>query len=511
MKALLYCRVSTGKQGEDGSSLESQLQACNTHALDLGYEVAGEYRDIYSGAYLYDRPNLERLRSRVRQGDIDALVVHSVDRLSRNQAHLFIIAEELERYNTKLVFVTEAFDTTPEGKLLQSVKSYVAEVEREKIRERSMRGRLTKIKNGTISHRRPLYGYIVQPDGQREPCPVTAPVVREMFTAILNGGSLRSLATELTTRGIPTPNGRSTWWANSIATILKNPAYFGRVTMFRYKHGYKMKDGKRTHVWTFNKPEHWIAIEQGNTPPLVTEQEFTDVQAALAVNRKSKRRVATVEALLRGMIRCGVCGRQMTPAKSGNARRYYICTSKQNPSTRCSVPSLGADIVEAAVWSEIEGFVRNPEELKRMRDEAESEAVPRDDELSTISKSISQCEAEIARIENNIALADARSFDALNKRLGKKHDELGRLKGVIVDLLEQPSDLPDIDTILAHAKDTLADMTFENRVTLLKYLGLQITWAGGSPDAAIFTASYCQSNRDELVNTTPVKIALSLT
>ena len=48
-------------------------------------------------------------------------------------AHLYIIAEECERYECDLIFITEPLDTSAEGKLLMTVRGYVAEVERIKL------------------------------------------------------------------------------------------------------------------------------------------------------------------------------------------------------------------------------------------------------------------------------------------------------------------------------------------------------------------------------------------
>ena len=61
--AILYCRVSTRQQAEEGSSLESQRDACLKHAEEKGYSVPEEYvlLEDASGAYL-DRPLLTRAR-----------------------------------------------------------------------------------------------------------------------------------------------------------------------------------------------------------------------------------------------------------------------------------------------------------------------------------------------------------------------------------------------------------------------------------------------------------------
>lgn len=518
MKALIYCRVSTTKQGEDGSSLDSQLAACESYAADQGYAVAGIYRETYSGAYLYDRPQLEKLRARVREedGDIKVVIVHSVDRLSRNLSHLFIIIEELERHNAKALFVTEAFDSTAEGKLLQSVKSYVAEVEREKIRERTMRGRLSKIKDGTISNRRPLYGYILTKDGRREPCPDTSHVVQEMFARMADGGSLRSISADLNARGIPTPTGKGVWWGNSIAVILKNPAYTGKVTMFRYKHRSKTVKGRRTTTCSYTAPDEWIAIENSNTTPLVSEDQFKAVQVILDHNKKAKRRQVKMDYLLRGMVTCAVCGRFMSPQMS-KTYRSYVCTSKQSPTTNCGVRMLGADRAEGIVWQKIEQYIREPEILRQMVDDAlreiGSQTSSLADELRAVERSITRCRSEIKRMETNLIRADPRSFDDMNKLLSREHDELERLGGMRDDIVRRhqarTAASQGIETIIERATRTIEQMKFRDRVNLLRAFGLQAKWDGATLKANIYAPYFCQSDPESFDNKT-VSLALDL-
>src|SRR5687767_335668 len=94
LRAALYCRVSTAGQEQDGTSLDSQEAQSRAHIAALGWTVAEEhvYREVHSGGELHTRPALTRLREAARGGEIDAVVSYAVDRISRNQAHLYILA-----------------------------------------------------------------------------------------------------------------------------------------------------------------------------------------------------------------------------------------------------------------------------------------------------------------------------------------------------------------------------------------------------------------------------------
>ncbi|MDP9364381.1 MAG: recombinase family protein, partial [Chloroflexota bacterium] len=139
-RAALYVRVSTTRQEDDGTSLDTQEAACRAFAAEKGYAVAGVYREVHSGADLFERPRLSELRESVRRREVDAVVAYALDRLTRNQAHLGLLLTEADHAGVAVELVTEALDDTPEGRLLQSVRGYVAEIERLKTRERTQRG-----------------------------------------------------------------------------------------------------------------------------------------------------------------------------------------------------------------------------------------------------------------------------------------------------------------------------------------------------------------------------------
>ena len=120
MRAAIYCRVSTKAQAEDGTSLETQQRACTEAAHERGYRTLPEliFREDWPGDSL-DRPQLSRLRELVRTRSVEAVICYATDRLCRNPIHLFIFAEECEKANVPLVFVTEPLDASPEGQLIR--------------------------------------------------------------------------------------------------------------------------------------------------------------------------------------------------------------------------------------------------------------------------------------------------------------------------------------------------------------------------------------------------------
>src|SRR5260221_2011899 len=140
-QAIIYCRVSDKGQEVHGTSLDSQEREGVAHAAALGFTVGYVIREVYNGAELWDRRKLSQVRADLKSGQFAALICYSTDRLSRDPIHLAILAEECERAGVALHFVSETFDDSDEAALIRYVKGYSSKKEREKIRERSMRGK----------------------------------------------------------------------------------------------------------------------------------------------------------------------------------------------------------------------------------------------------------------------------------------------------------------------------------------------------------------------------------
>ena len=237
VRCCIYCRVSSVGQ-EENSSLETQEARCRAYCAARGYTVVAIYRETHTGAELFERPHLADLREAVRTGQAEVVVAYALDRVSRNQAHLGFLLSEWDHAGARLELVTEELDQTPEGRLLQSVRGFVAEVERLKIRERTHRGVRARAESGkSLPGPRPLYGYKWRDAAKSglEIDPLTGPIVRRIFLEASRGASIRSIAARLTAEGVPTTKGGAKWAVSTIHTILTTAAYTGRAVALRYR------------------------------------------------------------------------------------------------------------------------------------------------------------------------------------------------------------------------------------------------------------------------------------
>jgi len=150
--AAIYARVSSDRQRED-HTIASQTAALIEYAEREGFAVPNEWifqDEGYSGACIV-RPGLEAVRDLAAEGHIEAVLIHSPDRLSRKYAYQVLLAEEFSKHGVELRFVKSPSVTTPEDQLLVQFQGMMAEYERAQILERSRRGKRHRAQQGAIS------------------------------------------------------------------------------------------------------------------------------------------------------------------------------------------------------------------------------------------------------------------------------------------------------------------------------------------------------------------------
>jgi site-specific DNA recombinase len=422
--AIIYCRVSTRGQEEHGTSLDSQERECVAHAATLGYTVGRITHEVYSGAELWDRPKLSQDRADLKAGQFAALICYSTDRLSRDPIHLAILAEECERAGVALHFVSETFDDSDEAALIRYVKGYSSKKEREKIRERSLRGKHQRALNGKIhSHGSELYGYRRDKEqGVRVIYPPEAAVVRQIFEWIAKDRlPVRAVVRRLNEQGVPPPSAgkmdfrdplRTPRWGKSqIVRLLEHPGYKGEAVAWRWK-GPAKPGGNATR----RPAADWIRLPDGVTPPLVSPEVWQAAHDALRAHRGETTRNAARPYLLRGHIWCSVCGKRMQPMMENGTtthpRGIYRCSSRDTASGACGGKRIPAEKVEAWAWERVAASLRQPDaiaaEVRRRQDEGPDPILASD--LETARRQYAQCERAQAKLMQRYASSGDDAF-----------------------------------------------------------------------------------------------------
>jgi DNA invertase Pin-like site-specific DNA recombinase len=203
MRAIGYCRVSTGKQEDSGAGLEAQEAHLRREATHRGWDLI-LVTDVASGKAMGNRAELGKALRQLRDHDMDVLVVTKLDRLSRSVADFANIMALAAREGWAIVVLDLGVDmTTPNGKMIAQIMMALAEWERELIGLRT-RDALQAVRARGTRLGRP-----------RGVTPETLRLIRVMRAG---GNGWRGIATALTAEGVPTAQGGQ-WHAATVKKL----------------------------------------------------------------------------------------------------------------------------------------------------------------------------------------------------------------------------------------------------------------------------------------------------
>jgi site-specific DNA recombinase len=494
--AAIYVRVSGELQEREGTSLDTQEERCRAFAEVKGWTVAEAYREVFSGARLYERPEFARFREALRQGAFDVFVCYDADRFSRNQTHVALLEEELERAGVQLWFAKtgEKFENSAIGKFILNAKVFAAEIEREQIIERTQRGKRARVTQGRpLVGRCPLYGYEWNADKTAYVIdPVAAPIVRRIFAQAVAGKSLRSIALDLNREGIPSPRkyrdqGKCSglWNPATLVDTLHHPAYCGRHAAYRTVYT-NVKGMLRRR----ERPEaEQIPLPSEIAPAIVPGADWEAIQARLADNRlhaSRNNRHPEMFLLRTGIVRCISCGRPMHCAQVNH---------RQGPVYRCNRNSLYRDCpdpvcmdapkLDAEVWADVKRRLLQKDAVDLLLATEEKrliQAGTADEDLATIDKAA----VTISRQQQNLAAAIANLPDqeaaapllAQLRRLADQKRSLDQERRVIEakaeELIEARARIGELRDWIATIAANLDTLDYEERRRALTALNVRV-------------------------------------
>ncbi len=296
--AMLYLRVSTDRQAEEGYSIDIQKDRLGSYVKSMfgDKDVQVEYfiDDGYSGGSL-DRPAMQRMIETIKGGEGTHVIVYKLDRLSRSQKDtLYLIEDVFLTHNIAFISMQESFNTaTPFGRAVIGILSVFAQLERENIYERTRSGMQKRVESGLwMGGGHIPFGYdydrqrgILVPNKD-------ADTVRLIYKEYLEGKSLQVIANEV---GLKYDK-----LAYQILTRKSNAGYI-----------------------VYNGVEY-----KGQHEPIIS-LEIYERAMALLKERSLRKTVMTTDHLLTGLVYCGVCGAKMRYVKWGKRGFRFMCYSKE--------------------------------------------------------------------------------------------------------------------------------------------------------------------------------------
>jgi DNA invertase Pin-like site-specific DNA recombinase len=381
-------------------SIPDQLADGRRLAAARGLEVVAEFDDEAASAYRGDRgPGLasamaECERLSAAHGTATLIVQHS-DRLARGDAkqarHLIEVVVWAIKSDVQLLSVQDPeMLAGGDMALLMGAIGGMRNNQDSKRKGDAVKGGLKRrAARGRYSGRRPFglrYTDAIE-DGKSagilEVDPQEAAVVRRIYAEFVAGQAQAAIAKGLQFDGVRTLTGAS-WYATTVAEILRNPLYIGEVTF----------NGERY------PGEHPAIVERE-----VWEKAQRLREARKASGRPRGRRTAGTHLLTDSLLRC-TCGAAMSPVTQRNRRsatgvyEVYVCLKRLHYGTDgCAERRLKRDVVDDAVYRYFEslatdldairslateGLAREVAGLAARQQEAEGEAASRESRLPEV-------------------------------------------------------------------------------------------------------------------------------
>ncbi len=231
MRAALYARVSTEEQVE-GYSIDAQRRAFQTLVRGRDWIASNEYLEEGRSARTEDiskRPVFKEIIDDALAGKFDVLVVHKLDRFSRNLRITLEYFDNLLKAGVTFVSINEQMDfTSPSGKVHLALLGAFAQYYSDNLSQETKKGWAERRAQGLYCGLLP-FGAMKGEDGVPVPNPDTYPGLLMSFELAAQGGSDKEVAQALNTGGYRTAGNRGPqpFSRDTVRGMLTNKFYLG--------------------------------------------------------------------------------------------------------------------------------------------------------------------------------------------------------------------------------------------------------------------------------------------
>ena len=456
IKVYTYKRVSTTMQ-IDGYSLDAQRARMKAYADFNDYEIVGEYEDAgKSGKSIEGRLQFNQMMEDVKSGkdNVSYVLVFKLSRFGRNAADVLSTLQVMQDFGVNLICVEDGIDSSKDaGKLMISVLSAVAEIERENIRVQTMEGRIQKAREGKWNGGFAPYGYKLV-NGKLEINEEEAVAIRTIYDQYVNtdigSNGISKYLENHGIRKIQRQNGKNPLFdAHLVRLILKNPVYCGKIAYGRRKT--EKVHGTRNEYRLVEQDD--FLLVDGLHEAIISEEVWNAAQAKLIAQAKKYEHVNKGKDerthLLSGIVRCPVCGAGMYGNKSIKYKKdgtkykdffYYGCKHRSmQRGHKCDYKKqIREELLDDAVAEVIVKLVSNPQFAAMMQEKINMKV-----DTTAIDQEIANYEKQL-RQDYSIKAKLMEEIDNLNpddrhyiRRKADLDDRLYRMYDKIEELEEQ--------------------------------------------------------------------------
>jgi site-specific DNA recombinase len=423
--AVVYARVSTAKQADDGLPIEGQIELAHRKAQELGATVVREFVDAGISGRTDERPSFQDAVSYCKATGVDYFICWSTSRFARNKLDAALYKRELEDVGTRVVYVSVDLDNrTDSGWMMESILEIFDEHYSRQVSADTLRSMIKNARDGFYNGGRAPFGYDIVQQGKRKKLLVNetdAFVVRHIFREFIGGTGCASIAMALNEQQLLRRGER--WSKNTVSLLLKNEVYTGHILFNRFN---RVTGKRRPRSEWIVTPSH-VAI--------IDEDDFMKVQKLFETRTAQQAQGSPKSTFVfTGMAKCGVCGSGLR-IESGTGRdrvyHYYRCFSSQFKKG-CNARRIPAQELDAFLMNAIMDHILTPQVLREgiedLHDLAGQWVKDRADRRATIVKGMRSTETKLRNIYEILELhgKDAPNLADLSIRireLRKQRDE----------------------------------------------------------------------------------------
>jgi site-specific DNA recombinase len=362
---VLYVRVSTTEQAEQGLSLDAQRGGLERYAKEHGYEVARVYVERGASGTDDNRPVFRQMTADVLVGDlvdrVDAILVLMTSRFMRDSLKARVWKQKLEAKGIRVVATQQDFGDDLNGKLAESIFEALDEYESAVNGERTRLALREAAKQGFFPTSRAPFGYRtekieIRPGVKKTKLVVEgseAETLREVFAAYLGGLGAMQVARAMNDRGLRDRGGRP-WRKDRVLQVVSDPVAIGN------------------YVWCRDEDEPVVL----KVEPVLDEETFARAMR-LRDEREPKKnpgRTSSSPLLLARVAHCGACGAKLIKETSGKEVggatpfQYYNCREHKRGlgKAACLGVRIGEAELDQAVLEHISAKVFTAERCRGM-------------------------------------------------------------------------------------------------------------------------------------------------
>ena len=395
--------------------------------------------EVVSGESLAARPQMMRLLEMVSTGDYAGVVCMDIERLSRGSSmESGYIMQILQVNGCKIVTPGKTYDLQNESdEQFTDMKFMFSRYELKTITKRLVRGRNQSASEGKFMGSMAPYGYrAYKLPGEKGNSlmiiPEEAKVVQMIFDMYgQQGMGYNAIAYKLNDMHIPARKGQ--WSQTSVANILTNEVYLGKIRWRREPVKKVIKDGMLSKKRIQNDE---YELYDGLHEPIITEEQWERVKAA---QKQRNHNPVNADRQLKnpfaGILFCGKCGavmKRMIPDKHKNPTPWYRCTTRG-----CDCKIIKCAVVESEIKTAMEEWL--DAYMVQIEADQQPEANPVAAALETIRGQIAglqhQQESICEYLEKGVYTIDM--FTKRNTSLSKEIKQLQLAEG---DLMRQQSE-----------------------------------------------------------------------